>query len=363
MNAAYDLPMRAIVLVGGEGTRLRPLTWRTPKALVPVLGRPLLDHLLVHLREHGIDRVTLALTQRNAAIREAFGDGERLGISVDYAYEDTPLGSGGAIGAVARGWRADGWQDETFAVVNGDVVTDLDLSGMRTAHDTQGAALSISLHEVDDPTPFGVVEIDEDNRIHRFVEKPPAHLAPSRLINAGTWLFEPHLIDRLDPTTFNRVEDGLFPSLCEEGAVVAGFHGHCYWADVGNPDALLRVNLDAAAGLVRVGVEGTASVDPAAAIATGARVVDSVIGAGSQIASGAAVIGSLLWDRVVVSEDARIERSILATGVRVGPGARVIDSVVAHDVEVGTGETVAQAQLDPAGLTSPAGAHTPARTP
>ncbi|MEX2375010.1 MAG: nucleotidyltransferase family protein, partial [Dehalococcoidia bacterium] len=251
--------MRAIVLVGGEGTRLRPLTWRTPKALVPILGRPLLDHLLLHLRAHGVDRVTLAMTQRNTAIREAFGTGERLGLTIDYAYEDTPLGSGGAIGAVARAWRADGWQDETFAVINGDVITDLDISAMLFKHQSQNATLSIALHEVEDPSPFGVVAINDDGRIHRFVEKPPAHLAPSRLINAGTWLFEPELIDLLDPSSFNRVEDGLFPSLCDSGDAVFGFSEPCYWADVGNPAALLRVNLEMAAGRV-----GSGAVQPQA---------------------------------------------------------------------------------------------------
>ncbi|MQC16888.1 MAG: NDP-sugar synthase [Chloroflexi bacterium] len=352
--------MRAVVLVGGEGTRLRPLTWRTPKALVPILGRPLLEHLLIHLREHGIDHVTLAMTQRNAAIHEAFADGQRLRLAIDYAYEDTPLGSGGAIGAVARAWRADGWRDETFAVVNGDVVTDLDVSSMIAAHRAHNAVLSLALHEVEDPSPFGVVEIDEHDRIHRFVEKPPAHLAPSRLINAGTWIFEPELIDRLDPSTFNRVEDGLFPSLCEAGATVVGFRTPGYWADVGNPSALLRVNLDMAAGLVGSHVssaDGEAVyIEPTSTTAADAQIVRSVIGAGSHLAEGVTVTDSLLWDDVELSAGAHIERSILASGVRIGAGSRVIDSVLGHDVVIDAGVTIAREHLAPPEATPAANA-------
>ena len=135
--------MRAIVLVGGEGTRLRPLTWRTPKALVPILGRPLLEHLLLNLKQHGVTSVTLAMTARNEAIRGAFGDGQTLGIDLDYAYEDTPLGSGGAIGSIASTWRAaDGgpWA-EPFLVVNGDVISDLDVSAMISNHRAKHAVL------------------------------------------------------------------------------------------------------------------------------------------------------------------------------------------------------------------------------
>lgn len=344
--------MRAIVLVGGEGTRLRPLTWQTPKALVPVLGRPLLDHLLLHLRAHGIDHVTLAMTQRNIAIRDAYADGARLGLAIDYAYEDTPLGSGGAIGAIARSWRDTGWVGETFAVVNGDVITDLDLSAMIEAHRARRAVLSISLHEVEDPSPFGVVALAADGRIERFVEKPPAHLAPSRLINAGTWLFEPELIDRLDPTAFNRVEDGLFPSLCADGAAVFGFHRPCYWADVGNPTALLRVNLDMAAHRIRPHNGRTGEAPPAvassASIATDARVEDSVIGERCRIEPGAAVSGSLLWGHVTVGRDATVRGSTLATGVSVGAGATVEASVVAHGAIIEPGALVKDQHIEPA---------------
>lgn len=348
---AYDPMMRAIVLVGGEGTRLRPLTWRTPKALVPVLGRPLLEHLILHLKAHGVDHVTLAMTHRTEAIRDAFGDGEPLGIHLDYAYEDVPAGSGGAIAGIAQGWGPA--FNETFLVVNGDVITDLDVTAMLAAHHANDAVLSISLHEVEDPSPFGVVDIEPDGRIRRFVEKPKREEAPSRLINAGTWIFEPRLASMM-ATTFNRVEDHLFPDLCNADEPIYGFHQQAYWADVGNPAALLRVNLDMAAGAVTSPAVATPSrgvfIDETATVEDGANVLGPVVvGAGSTVASGATVRGSLLWDGVRVAAAATIEDSILATGVHIGAGARVIDSVVAHRAEIAAGALVEHTSIEPAG--------------
>ncbi|MCA9847732.1 MAG: NDP-sugar synthase [Dehalococcoidia bacterium] len=368
--------MRAIVLVGGEGTRLRPLTWRTPKALVPILGRPLLEHLLLNLKQHGVTSVTLAMTARNEAIRGAFGDGQTLGIDLDYAYEDTPLGSGGAIGSIASTWRAaDGgpWA-EPFLVVNGDVISDLDVSAMIANHRAKHAVLSLSLHEVEDPSPFGVVDIDADGRIHRFVEKPKAEEAPSRLINAGTWVFDARLIGMLDPTTFNRVEDGLFPRLCADGEPVYGFHQSAYWADVGNPDALLRVNLDMARGAVaspaaRAGAAGYEQgiyVDETSTIEDGANIeAPSVIGADCVVRAGSTVSGSLLWDGVTVGAAAEVRDTILATGVSVGDGARLERSVVAHHATIQPNASLQGERIDPAeaGQTDPSQAPARSGTP
>lgn len=337
--------MRAIVLVGGEGTRLRPLTWRTPKALVPVLNQPLLEHLLLHIRDHGVDQVTLALvgkrnTAQNDAIRGAFADGFRLGLRVEYAYEESPLGSGGAIASIARDW------DQPFAVCNGDVITDLDLTAMFESHRKRGAELSLSLHEVDDPSPFGVVDMASDGRIDRFVEKPAIEDAPSRLINAGTWLFEPGLVKEMDATTFNRVEERLFPSLAAAGRGIYGFHRRAYWMDVGNPQALLRVNLDLAEKRERDGI-----VMPRdAMVAMDARVAGpAVLGRECRVEARATVYESLLWDRVTVGAGAAVRRSVLASGVRIGAGAVVEDCVLAHEVTVEAGARLRGAVIEPAG--------------
>ena len=340
--------MRAIVLAGGEGTRMRPLTRRTPKPLVPLLNRPLLEHLLLHLRDHGFDQITLALTQRAEAIQQAFGRGERLGLALEYAYEDPPRGSGGAIAMVASSWA------ETFLVCNGDIITDLDLSGMLAAHRSRGAELSISLYEVDDPSPFGVADIDETGRIRRFVEKPPRELTPSRFVNSGSWLFEPSLLTEIDAARFNRVEDELFPRLCQQGRPVYGYRHAGYWADVGNPAALLRVNLDLVGSAVPARLpalppmEGVLLGD-GTVIAPGAHVAGpAVIGARSHIGAGATVARSVLWDDVTIGAGAIVRGSTIASGVVIGGDAEVIDSVIAHDATVEPGARLSGVSVEPA---------------
>ena len=349
--------MRAIILVGGEGTRLRPLTLRTPKQLVPVLNRPLLDHLLLHLKDHGVTSMTLAMTRRSAAVREAFGDGRHLGVEIEYAYEETPLGSGGTIASIAAGW------DEPFLVCNGDIITDLDVSAFIEAHRARGAELSISLHEVEDPSAFGVVVLDSESRVTRFVEKPKREEAPSRLINAGAWLFEPSLLSEMDGTAFNRVEEALFPRLAETGRRIFGFHRQGYWIDVGNPEAYRRANLDLLAGACsgrlpyRWPASGIASdgayIDAGARVSApvllgvGTRVEatamvegPSVTGARCVIRAGAKVSSSVVWDDVNIEAGASVLESVVASGVRIGAGATVVGAVVGHGATVLAGAIV-----------------------
>ena len=326
--------MRAIVLAGGRGTRLSPLTPRTPKQLVPVLNRPLLEYLLRRLHLHGVREVTLAMTEPDEAIEAAFGDGAALGLSIEYAYEGEPLGSGGAIAACADGW------DEPFLVCNGDLVCDLDLDLMIAAHRARAAELSIALYEVGDPSRFGVVALDGD-RIARFVEKPPAAEAPSNLINAGVWLFEPHVARELDATRFNRVEDELFPRMAAAGRAIVGFTHRGYWADVGTPAAYLQTNIDLLRGdAPALAPEGFpallgAGTEAAASAMLGMGVV---AGADCRIGAGALVTSSVLWDGVHIGEGARVEGSVLASGARVGAGAALDGAVLGHGAEVAAGE-------------------------
>ncbi|MGE0228997.1 MAG: sugar phosphate nucleotidyltransferase [Dehalococcoidia bacterium] len=357
--------MRSIVLVGGEGTRLRPLTLRTPKQVVPVLNRPLLDHLLLHLRDHGVTSVTLAMTRRSEAVRHAFEDGSRLGVHIDYAYEDTPLGSGGAIASIAAGWT------EPFLVCNGDIITDFDVTAFIEAHRARAAELSIALHEVEDPTAFGVVALAHDGRITRFVEKPKREDAPSRWINAGFWLFEPGLLREMDATAFNRVEDALFPALAAAGRAVFGFRHAGYWVDVGNPEAYRRANLDLLQGACpgrlpagwpasRIaapdgGLAATARIQPPALLGPGLRLdadamIEGPVVAGDrcQVGEGAKVSSSVLWDDVTVEPGAVVLDSVLAAGVRVGAGAVIEGAAVGHGAIVEPGARVPRgARIDP----------------
>ena len=327
---------------------MRPLTWRTPKPLVPLLNRPLLDHLLLHLRDHGFDQITLALTHRAEAIQRSFGAGERLGLALEYAYEDTPLGSGGAIAMIAGAGSAQAW-DETFLVCNGDIITDLDLSAMLAAHRAHTAELSISLFEVADPSAFGVADLDDAGRIRRFVEKPPRAEAPSNFANSGAWLFEPSLLADMDGTRFNRVEDELFPTVCAQGRPVYGFTHAGYWADVGNPASLLRVNLDLARATT---ADGVLLGDDVTLHANATVEGPAVIGDGARIAEGATVTGSVLWDGVTVGAGATVRGSTLASGVVIGAGAEVLDSVIAHEAVVAPGARIASASIEPAATTA-----------
>ncbi len=344
----YDPSMQAIVLVGGEGTRMRPLTLRTPKQLVPVVNRPLLEHLLLRLRVHGVDRVTLALMERNEAIRDAFGDGRALGLSIDYRYEDEPLGSGGAIGQAAEGWN------ERFFVCNGDVITDANLTAMRDAHIERDAELSILLHEVEDPSPFGVVDIGDDGQIHRFVEKPAPEEAPSRLINAGVWLFEPNLLPELPFDHFHRVERALFPEMADANRPIFGFDdGGAYWRDVGDAELLLAANLELAASTEPA--TGGRVIDPAANVAADATIEGPVVvGAGATVRSGARVASSLVWPDATIESGASLERCIVASGARVGAHARLTDVVVAHDVEIAPNEVLTSTTIAPSTERTPA---------
>ena len=350
--------MKAIVLVGGQGTRLHPLTPRTPKQLVPMLNRPLLELLLRQLHGHGVREVNLAMTERNAAIEAAFADGSRLGLRLDRVYEGEPLGSGGAIASCAAGW------DEPFLVCNGDIISDLDLGALIEAHRARSAELSIALHEVEDPSRFGVVALDGD-RIAEFVEKPPPGQAPSNWINAGVWLFEQSAARELDAARFNRVEDELFPRMAGAGRAIVGFRHHGYWADVGNPVAYLKTNLDllrgkvpemlpellpdgwptsgqaldAAAVSAAAAVHGPALLGPETTVDEGAVLEEGVVaGARCSLGADAHVASSVLWDGVTVGAGARVVRCVLASGARVGAGAVLEGAVLGHGAEVAAGE-------------------------
>lgn len=312
--------MRAVILAGGEGTRLRPLTLDVPKPLVPILGRPFIEHQLAHLRSHGVTEVTLALTRNrySEALRQALG-GSACGVALAYAYEDVPLGSGGAIAGAARGW------DEPFLVCNGDIVTDVDLGGLVRAHEKAHAELTLYLHPVDNPSAFGVVALNDANEVIRFIEKPPPGEEPSNLVNAGIWLFQPDLLREMSADRFNRVEDELFPTLASSGRRVLGFRAESYWRDIGTPRAYLEANLDALDGRVR-GVaadrlsEGVL-VAPDATVEPSARVSRTVLGARTVIGARASVESSVLWANVHIGAGAVVRESVLADDVVVTAGA------------------------------------------
>ena len=315
--------MDAIVLVGGQGTRLRPLTLTRHKSLVPICNRPYMEYLFDWLARSGFERIVLALGQNNDDLAEAYPAGHRNGLEVVIIREHERLESGGAIRNAVRSAGISG----RFAVVNGDVMLDFDFAAALAAHEAAKAELTLALYEMADVSQFGVAVVDAEGMVTGFVEKPPLGAEPSTLVNAGAWIFEPQLVDDIPPGPV-RVEETLFPSLVGRGRRVLGYRFTGLWADVGTSARYLAINR----ALLDLGsdcVAATAEVDP------GAIVESSAIGPGSSIARGAQVRGSVLWEHVTIGEDAIIEDSILADGVVIGAGAIVRGTVAGSKAQIG----------------------------
>ena len=327
--------MFAVVLVGGFGTRLRPLTNEIPKPMLPVAHRPMIVPLVERLAAGGVTDVVLALGFRPEPFYSAFPDRCHGETRLHYAIEPEPLDTAGAIGFAAR----DVGIDDTFVVANGDVICDVDIGGLVDRHRSDGAVATLHLTEVADPSAFGVVETDEHRIVQRFVEKPAPGVTPSRQINAGTYVMEPEVLDLIPPLQRCSVEREIFPTLVDGGRLL-GIATDDYWLDTGRPDQYLQANLDA--------VDGTRQHrDPAvhteARIDATASVDQSVVGAMAAVDGEAVVHESLLLPGAVVQRGARLERSIVA-GV-VGPGAVVVDSVIGAGYHVPAGSDVLAERL------------------
>ena len=236
--------MRAVVLVGGFGTRLRPLTCHRPKQMLPIVHRPMLDHVVGHLVDHGIEDVVLSLGFRADTFAAGYPDSTCAGARVHYAVEPEPLDTAGAIRFAATHAGI----GERFLVLNGDVLTDLDITRFVEFHDSRGAEATIALHKVDDPSRYGVVPCDGDGRVLEFVEKPAPGEAPTDLINAGTYVLEPSVLARIDDGRRVSVEREVFPALVRDRSLFA-LDGETYWIDAGTPETYIRAQLDLTEGL------------------------------------------------------------------------------------------------------------------
>ncbi len=307
--------MRAVVLVGGEGTRLRPLTYTTPKQMLPVGGCPMIERVLGHLAAHGIDAAVLSLGYRPDAFMKAYPDGRCAGVALEYAVEAEPLDTAGAIRFAATSAGL----DERFVVVNGDVLTGLDLSALISFHRRRRAEATIALTAVEEPSRFGVVTTDAAGRVLAFIEKPPPEDTPTNLINAGTYVLEPSVLERIPPGRRVSIERETFPQLAQAGALYA-LASDAPWVDAGTPAAYLAANAVFAA-----------APGPSCRVSTSARVAGSVLGDDVHVADGATVEGSVLFDRVDVGHGAHVRASIVGTGARIGSGARVWDLTVVGD--------------------------------
>lgn len=354
--------MRAVVLVGGLGTRLRPLTYTTPKNLLPVAEVPIIERVVAWLASHGVDSVVLSMGYQPGAFTTAYPDGTLCGIPVHYAVEPVPLDTGGAIGFAA----ADAGIDETFIVVNGDVLTDIDVGAQLAHHRRTGALATIALTPVDDPSRFGVVAMDGDGRVTAFIEKPPPGEAPSNFVNAGTYVLEPEVLPRIPTGAPMSMERAVFPALAADGALFAVASDR-YWLDVGLPDSYLQAAFDLLNPAVRPGppAPGAAEVAPSVWVLGAPRLGEDVVGlagpgtlfgAGAEVAAGARVEGGVVGAGAQVGPGAVVRRSVLLAGAVVGPGAVVEDSIVGPGARVGDGAKVGRMTVLGAGVEVEAGA-------
>lgn len=333
--------MKAVVLVGGEGTRLRPLTQTIPKPLLPLVDRPFLHHVLDHLAAHGVHEVLLS----SPYLERAFGSfvADRHGDpAITWITESVPLGTAGAAANAAR------TLDETFLVLNGDILTDLDLTALMALHRDRGATATITLTTVGDARPYGLVATDGDGRVTEFLEKPSDPVPGN--VNAGTYVLEPGALTGVPSDRAVSIERETFPALIASGAGVYGYVSRDYWMDLGTPEKYLRATFDALEGMIRGLRYEAPHLDPSAQVSLrshlgrwvvlgpgvrvddDAEVEDSVVLAGGVVGAGAHVRDSIVGPRAMIGRGATVEGSVLAEGAGVPDGAR------AEGVRIGAGE-------------------------
>jgi mannose-1-phosphate guanylyltransferase len=321
--------MRAVVLVGGFGTRLRPLTLSVPKPMLTVGHVPIIERLIANLAAGGVTDVTLALGFKPEPFVEAFPDGTCRGVTLTYAVEPEPFDTAGAIRFAADVAGIEG----TFVVANGDVLTDLDVGALLAFHRERDAEATLHVIGVSDPSAFGVVELDADARVQRFVEKPAPGTEPSNLANAGTYVLEASVLDRIPVGQKTSIERITFPAIVADGRLFAHATDD-YWIDTGKPDLYLQANLDLVTG-VRPGhacepVAAGAFVEPSATL------IDSVVDHGATIEAGARVDHAVVLAGAVIEANALVVRSSVMG--RVEQGASIIDCVIGADGVVAAGE-------------------------
>lgn len=319
--------MQALILAGGEGTRLRPLTATVPKPVVPLVDRPFIAFMLDWLRGHGVDDVVISCGFLASGVRNVLGDGSAYGVRLRYVEEPRPLGTGGAIKF------AESLLDERVLVLNGDVLTDIDLTAQLAHHERAAAKVTLALIGVEDPSAYGLVHCEDDGEVLDFVEKPSPDQIDTNLVNAGAYVLEREVLAAVPAGRSVSLEREVFPTLVGNG--LYGFATDGYWLDIGTPDRYLQATHDILDGAVRTSVPdayNSASVALAADAQVHGRVVGPAhVGAGVSVAPGALVSG----------------RTVLGRGVEIGPGAHVDGAVVLDGAVVGANATVTNAIVGP----------------
>lgn len=324
----------AVVLVGGKGTRLRPLTLSAPKPMLPTAGLPFLTHLLSRIAAAGIEHVILGTFYKPAVFEAEFGDGSALGLQIEYVTEEHPLGTGGGIANVAGKLRND-----TAMVFNGDVLSGADLAQLLDFHRSNRADVTLQLVRVGDPRAFGCVPTDEEDRVVAFLEKTED--PPTDQINAGCYVFERNVIDRIPQGREVSVEREVFPALLADGdCKIYGYVDASYWRDMGTPEDFVRGSADLVRGIAPSpalrGHRGEQLVHDGAAVSPGALLIGgTVVGRGAEIGPGTRLDGAVIFDGVRVEAGCVIERSIIGFGARIGPRALIRDGVIGDGADIG----------------------------
>jgi len=340
--------VQALVLAGGEGTRLRPLTYTTPKPVMPLAGRPFLSYMLDWLAGHGVDDVVLSCGFLSSEVQRVLGSRHRS-MRLRYVEEDFPLGTAGPVRLAADL----GYLGDRFLVLNGDVLTDMDLTSQVAFHDANHAAATLALIAVEDTASYGVVPTDARGRVEAFLEKSPGP-APTNRINAGAYVLEREVVERIEPGVAVSFERDVFPQLVGDG--LYGYMADGYWMDIGTPDRYMEATYDLLAGAVTSALpqrDRTGSLVPDCCDTSGARIGPwSVLGERCRVGAESLVLRAVLHDGVEVGEAAVIRRSVLGAGVSVGEGARIEEgAMIGSGAVIRPGQVVeAEARVAPGAL-------------
>ena len=342
--------MRAIVLAAGKGTRLFPLTGEIPKPMAPVVDTPIIRHIFNLLARHGVSEARVNVHYLADALLRAYSEESRVnGMSVRLVREKELSGTAGGVKNLAQGIDPADEFDETFVVVSGDALTDVDIKELLTFHKEKGALATIALHRVYDTSEFGVVEVDEEGNILGFQEKPPPEEAISTLANTGVYVLEPRTLEYIPENAFFDFARDVFPRLLEEGERFVGYEGNFYWSDIGTLEAYRQAQYDVLSGRVRVKIPGEKRQGQESLwVGEDAQIHPSATIEGHVLVGRDAVVGRevTLWGDVTVGSDcwvrpgATIKRSILLPGASVGDGAYLEDCIVGHGYDVRPGETI-----------------------
>ena len=345
--------MKAVILIGGEATRLRPLTCNTPKAMVPVLNTPFLEHVIGYLSWHQAKEIVLALSRSQESIQSYYGDGSQFGVRLNYTVEDTPLGTAGAVKNTEK------YLDETFLVLNGDIFTDLDITAMIGFHRERKAKATIALTPVDDPTSYGLIETNTQGRVTRFLEKPEWSEVTTNMINAGTYVLEPEVLAQIPPQANFSFERELFPLLLDHGEPVYAFPSSAYWIDIGTPEKYLQLHRDLLSGKssqyplapgeeILIGehsdIHATAQIKGAVVIGGNCSIGRKVkltgpvvIGTGCTILEDTVIEESIIWRNTRLGQRVNLKNSIVADNCYLEANSVIEDSVLGDNVTVASG--------------------------